>query len=100
MAGQSPSDEENEAAWRGFAMRFIGCLIAIGAAVLALIIAVDPWDSGRFPSLGIVGVADDSQRVVNVSLGRDPQFDAAIFGNSHGQLLDPERLSRATRRSF
>ena len=54
----------------------------------------------RFPALPIAGVADDTQRTANVSLGRSAKFDAAIFGNSHGQLLDPERLSQATNLSF
>src|SRR5262249_11598136 len=52
------------------------------------------------PSIGISGVADVSQRTLNVSLGRSEKFNAAIFGNSHGQLIDPERLSQATGLSF
>jgi hypothetical protein len=33
--------------------------------------------------LGIVGVDDASPRTSNVSLGRDPQFDAVVIGNSN-----------------
>jgi len=35
-----------------------------------------------------------------VGRGRDSRFDAGIFGNSHALLLDPSRLSPATRLRF
>src|SRR5689334_2395430 len=89
-----------EAAWRRFVLRFVVVFAATLAAVLCFVILVDPYDSGRFPSVGITGTADVSQRTLNVGLGRSQKFNAAIFGNSHGQLLDPERLSRATGLSF
>jgi hypothetical protein len=96
---QSPS-KTSDAAWRGFVTRFVAVFFAVLAAMLALIVLVDPYDSGRFVDVGLVGVSDRTQRTANVSLGRDRRFNAAIFGNSHGQLLDPERLSQATGLSF
>jgi hypothetical protein len=81
--------------WRGFIVRFLAVFVAVLAATFAFVILIDPYDSGRFPSIGISGVSDVTQRTLNVSLGRSEKFDAAIFGNSHGQLLDPER--QATR---
>ena len=68
--------------------------------VFALVIAVDPYDSGRFGWLGIEGVSDESPRTANASRGRDPQFDSAVIGNSTGQLLSPAELSRATGARF
>jgi len=94
------TDAAPEAAWRGFVARFVAIFVGALALALALIVLIDPYDSGRFPSLGLAGIADDTQRTANVSLGRSGKFDAAIFGNSHGQLLDPERLSQATGLSF
>jgi hypothetical protein len=64
------------------------------------IVVVDPYDSGRFPSIGLVGISDETQRTANVSLGRSSGFNAAIFSNSHGQLLDPARLTQQTGLSF
>jgi hypothetical protein len=100
VTSDEPPDRTAEATWRGFVMHWVAALVTILAATLALIVLIDPYDSGRFPSIGISGITDRTQRTENVSLGRSQKFDAAIFSNSHGQLLDPGRLTRATGRSF
>ncbi len=82
--------------WPGFAGLFLAVFIGGSALVYALTLAVDPYDSGRLPSLGLRGIVDENPRTANVSRGRDPQFNSAIIGNSHGQLLSPARLDRAT----
>jgi hypothetical protein len=79
---------------------FLAALVTILATMLAVVVLVDPYDSGRFPSLGISGISDSTQRTADVSLARSDKFDAAIISNSHGQLLDPDRLSEATGLSF
>jgi hypothetical protein len=118
-----------DSVWRRFALLFVGVFAAVVGIAYAFIILVDPYDSGRFPSLGLrgpqdgttsrladvtggiatsgtassgvsFGDTDTSQRTSNVALGRSPRFNAAIFGNSHGQLLSPQRLSRASGLSF
>jgi hypothetical protein len=72
-------------------------MLALGAALIAaLMVLVDPYDSGRFGAFGIVGVVDRNPWTANASRARDPQFNAAILGNSTGQLLKPERLDEAT----
>ena len=115
--------------WRRFALLFLGVFATVVGIAYAFIILVDPYDSGRFVSFGLrspyedsanrladvtggipasgtassgvsFGDTDTSQRTSNVALGRSPRFNAAIFGNSHGQLLSPERLSRATGLAF
>jgi hypothetical protein len=93
-------DRADEAAWRGFVVHCLAALVTLLAVSLAFVILIDPYDSGRFPSIGISGIADSTQRTENVSLGRSDKFNAAIFSNSHGQLLDPERLTHATGLSF
>ena len=67
---------------------------------LAVIVVLDPLDSGRFPSFTKGGPLDADGRVANVSRGRDARFNAAIIGNSHLMLLDPKRLSATTGLSF
>ena len=115
--------------WRRFALLFLGVFAGVVGIAYAFVILVDPYDSGRFASFGLrssyagtidrvadvtggipssgaslsgaaFGDTDTSQRTSNVALGRSPRFNAAIFGNSHGQLLSPQRLSRATGLSF
>jgi hypothetical protein len=110
--------------WRRFTILFVGVFAAVVGIAYGFIILVDPYDSGRFASLGLrspydastsqvadltgsippsvaaFGDTDTSQRTSNVALGRSPRFNAAIFGNSHGQLLSPHRLSRATGLNF
>lgn len=92
----STSSFEPARDWGRCLAAFIGTL-AVGAGVIvALVLAVDPYDSGRFGWFGIKGVNDRNATSANVSRARDPQFNAAIFGNSTGQLLAPVELSRAT----
>ncbi len=77
-------------------MIFVGGFFALVAVTLAAIILIDPYDTGYFPSLLGPGVDDDNDVTAIASRGRDSRFDAGIFGNSHGLLLDPARLSPAT----
>jgi hypothetical protein len=92
--------ETDAAAWRRWLAAFLGALALGAAAIFALVLIVDPYDSGRFGILGIQGVYDESPRTANASRARDPQFDSAVFGNSTGQLLKPSELSRLTGASF
>lgn len=63
------------AAWTRWLAVFVGA-IALGCSVVfALVLAVDPYDSGRVGILGIEGVVDASPRTANASRARDPQFD-------------------------
>ncbi|KMO39430.1 hypothetical protein VQ02_09840 [Methylobacterium variabile] len=85
-----------DGAWR----RFAACLVATAAALLlgylALALAVDPYDTGRPRLLHRDGVRPQGPRTAAASRGRDPAFTAAVIGNSHIQLVSPERLRNAT----
>jgi hypothetical protein len=71
--------------------------LAIGALLLlAFMIVVDPYDSGKFGLLGIDGVNDRDSHTATASRARDANFDSAIIGNSTALLLDPVALSQAT----
>ncbi len=101
----APRLEHNEkiagdAAWRRFVMIFV-LIFGGGLALLfVLIIAIDPYDSGRFPSFMPTGVSDENQQTASASNGRNPIFNAAVFGNSHGMLLSPARLEKLTGLAF
>jgi hypothetical protein len=82
-------------------LAIFGCTIAFGTSLLfVFMIVVDPYDSGQFGFLGIQGVNDWNQRTASASRARDPRFDSAVIGNSHGQILNPAELSRLTGAHF
>ena len=86
--------------WRRFAIIFLGVFFGGLGSIYAFLLVVDPYDTGRFPTPLGPGVFDGGSRTANASRGRDPRFNAAVFGNSRGQLLDPAKLSEATGSSF
>ena len=96
----SSSDTTPPALWRRWLAVFCGVLFGATGLVYLFLLVLDPFDTGRFPSVGIAGVMDESPRTANASRGRDPRFDSAIVGSSTGQPLDPTRLARATGLSF
>ncbi|MBL8587121.1 MAG: hypothetical protein JNK46_01190 [Methylobacteriaceae bacterium] len=69
-------------------------LALLAGLIAAALVALDPYDTGRFTLFPSHGVgAGEGPRTANASRGRDPRFDSAVFGNSHVQLLAPERLN-------
>lgn len=80
---------------RSFLIWFVGVAAAIAAGVFVALVAIDPFDRGH----GIFnrpGTLEGGPRTATVSRARDARFNAAIFGNSHVQLLKPERLNALT----
>jgi hypothetical protein len=96
----SISSSDPRAAWGGFARVFIAVTALLLAFLLGLAFAIDPYDTGRSALLAKAGVRPQGPRTAAASRGRDPTFDSAIVGNSHVQLLSPERLKRRTGLSF
>jgi hypothetical protein len=92
-----PENDKMEArAWRRCVAVFLACFATALGFVLAAVILIDPYDTGYFPSLIGPGVVDDNDVTGTVGRGCDGRFNAGIFGNSHGLLLDPARLSPVT----
>jgi hypothetical protein len=97
----SNSDSQgDEGAWRQFAGLWAVFVAALLSTLLAGAYAVDPYDSGRSSLLARPGVRPQGPRTAGASRGRDPGFDAAVIGNSHIQLVSPERLDALTGLSF
>lgn len=86
--------------WRAFAQALLGGAAGIFLALVALLVLIDPYDTGRLTPLPRSGVRDQAGVTAHASRIRDPAFDAAILGNSHVQALRPDRLSRLTGLSF
>ncbi len=82
--------------WGRWLGAFLLALIAGVLLVYAIVLIVDPYDSGRFGLLGFKGVTEVSPRFAHASHASDPDFDSAVIGNSTGQILNPETLSRLT----
>jgi hypothetical protein len=96
----STSDSDDASEWGRCLMVCFGTL-AFGAALIILaMIAVDPYDSGRFGWLGIKGASDGNPRVANASRAHDPQFDSAVIGDSTAMPLRPAELSHMTGARF
>ncbi len=84
------------AAWRRWLVVFCATFGGGFALFFALLVFIDPYDTGRFPSLPIAGTGDRTSKTAAASAGRNPHFDATVIGNSTGQLIDPYRLQRDT----
>ncbi|TAJ28850.1 hypothetical protein [Bosea sp. (in: a-proteobacteria)] len=82
--------------WTRFTLTMVAAALFVCAAFLAAAYLLDPYDTGRSPLALKEGVRPQGPRTAAASRGRDPAFDSAIFGNSHVQLLSPERLDAAT----
>ena len=95
-SSEAVSDPGMASEWRRWLLAFLSVPLLGGALLLAFLIAVDPYDTGKFGVLGIDGVDDQNTRTAIPSRARDPQFNAAVIGNSTVQRLDPTRLSQAT----
>ena len=68
--------------------------------IVTAVYAIDPYDTGRSSLLAKPGVRPQGPRTAAASRGRDQAFNGAIIGNSHIQLLSPERLKAATGLDF
>lgn len=92
MNSSISASEPEPRRWRGALARYVVSTIVLWSAVLAVLLALDPYDSGRFALFGEHGVPTFGQRLADASLARAAGVDAAIIGNSTIQLIDPARL--------
>ncbi|MGX5733920.1 hypothetical protein [Bosea thiooxidans] len=84
------------AGWKGFSATLLTAAALFSAVFITTAFLLDPYDSGRSPLRLKEGVRPQGPRTALASRGRDPQFTGAIFGNSHVQLISPERLRERT----
>jgi hypothetical protein len=96
----SATSQSSAPAWRSFAVVLVGAAALVFGALSAFVAGVDPYDTGRFAVTPVRGVVAQQAHMANASRARDDAFDAAVIGNSHLQLLRPERLDAATGLSF
>ena len=82
--------------WSRCLRAFLGTTGVCAGLLFAFLLAVDPYDSGRFGMFGIDGMVDRNTVTASASRARDPNFDSAIIGNSTALLINPNPLSQAT----
>jgi hypothetical protein len=87
---------DTAAEWRRWLVAFLSVPVIGACVILAFLIAVDPYDTGKFGLLSIDGVDDQNTVTAIPSRARDLQFDSAVIGNSTVQRLNPTELSQAT----
>jgi hypothetical protein len=88
------------APWRQFAITLLSTAAFLLTGLVALAYVIDPYDTGRSLLFTKSGVRPQGPRTANASRGRDQAFNAMIVGNSHIQLIAPERLKKATGLDF
>jgi hypothetical protein len=86
--------------WQRFVIVFLMTLCLGGSAAFGFILVIDPYDRGSLGLGWLSGIVDEDPRTASASRGRDPRFDSAVIGNSHGQLINPARLSSGTGLNF
>jgi len=96
----SASDHTSAAAWRLWLLQFVGVTAATTLVLLAFIVLLDPFSTGRLTPLDRIDYVTNNRLYNNVARVRDPRFDAAIFGNSHAVRIATPELDRATGRRF
>lgn len=82
--------------WRKWLVAFLGTTVALGIAVYAAVVLIDPFATGRFTPIKSIELASNNARLLKAGLVRDPRFDGAIFGSSTGYPLDPKRIGDAS----
>jgi hypothetical protein len=95
-AAQADAAPGEAAAWRRWLAVLLLTTIVFGIACYAGTVLIDPFSTGRFALTQRVDVASDNPRLYKIGIARDPRFDAAIFGSSTSDTLNPQAIGRIT----
>ncbi len=99
-SSSEPFHTGDPAEWRRFSLRAITIAIALGIALFAFVIALDPYDTGVLALVHKQGTTESGGRIGDASRIHDEAYDSAIFGNSHIMTVVAQRLSAATGLKF
>ncbi len=94
------SEIDAAALWRRWLVILLTALVTSSAAVFAAVVMLDPYSTGRLTPIQRVDIAIPTRTFVVAGLARDPRFNAAILGNSHGMSIEPEILDPAAGARF
>lgn len=97
MRGDATSDNGRSGQeWRGSARYLLATFAASLVLFMLMVVVIDPYDSGRFPTFMPSGSADERAPTIDISRGRNPSFNAVLLGSSRAVMVDPRRLSETT----
>jgi hypothetical protein len=94
------SEIDVAALWRRWLLILLATLVTSSVAVFAAVVMLDPYSTGRLTPIQRVDIAIPTRTFVVAGLARDPRFNAAVLGNSHGMSIEPEILDAATGARF
>jgi hypothetical protein len=95
ISSSESSTGQSGAAWAFLKVWGMGTF-CLGLILWAVLMLVDPYGTGRFTPFTRPLTYETGPRIAHLTRLRDPDFNAAIIGNSTAQLLSPERLNART----
>lgn len=90
------TEDAHPQAWSQFALWAIGSTVGLFLALLGGLYLADPYDTGRSPLSGASDLRGQKEVNATSSVGRNPDYTAAVIGNSTVALLKPSRLTELT----
>lgn len=88
--------EAQHHAWSRFVSWAVCSIVGVFLALLGGLYLIDPYDTGRSPFSGEPNLYGQKDVNATASVGRSPQFKAAVIGNSTIALIKPSRLTELT----
>lgn len=85
--------------WSRWILIFVSVTIVSSLALLGAVVVSDPFSTGRLTPITRIDFIG-SRLYASAARIRVPDFDAAIFGNSHTVRIVPENLTKSSGRQF
>lgn len=101
MSSTDTTADPNEAlAWRRWLLVLVGMTAAVTLLLLGLIVVIDPYSTGRLTFIKRLDFVTGNRLYDSAARVRDPSFNSAIIGNSHGVRISSVALDQSTGRHF
>lgn len=88
--------ENDDPAWRRYALWSVCSSLGLFAFIIAALYVIDPYDTGRTPWARQPWLQGQRAGDATPSVGRNPNYTAAVIGNSTIALVRPARLRELT----
>jgi hypothetical protein len=88
--------QDNDLAWRRYALWAVCSSLGLFALIIAGLYVIDPYDTGRTPWVRKPWLQGQRAGDATPSVGRNPDYSAAVIGNSTIALVRPSRLGELT----
>jgi hypothetical protein len=88
--------ESHNDPWTRFMLWTVGSTIGLFLALVGALYLIDPYDTGRSPFSHDPSLRGQKEVNATASVGRNPNFTAAVIGNSTIAHIMPARLTELT----